>query len=182
MRMANLKCKFELFCDPEWKVSRPKFHETVNWCNYCKAPMAKLHSSSTVHVAFAWYFFENIFSKWCTFWSARECRHIFPQYICEQSCGVVVGVAMSQRFLGGVGFLTALGVGVGFFVWLRKSRSIIFYITLLNGEFLLKWYNFLCNFYWNREVLLCTTPHLRGWCKKKFSTVAFHLFLMMAWE
>ena len=37
----------------------------------------------------------------------------------------------------GVGFLTTLGVG--FFVRLRMFNSIIFYITLLNWEFLLKW-------------------------------------------
>jgi len=92
--MANLKCKFKWFHDPECMVSRPKFHETVNWCNYCKGSIAKLQSCSTVHVAFAWYFFENIFSKRYAFWSARECRHIFPQSICEQSCRVVVGVAM----------------------------------------------------------------------------------------
>jgi len=36
---------------------------------------------------------------------------------------------------------------------LRKSNWVIFYITLLNWEFLLKWYNF----FWNREFLLCTT-------------------------
>jgi len=32
---------------------------------------------------------------------------------CIQGCGV--GVVRSRRFLGGVGFLTTLGVGVGFF-------------------------------------------------------------------
>jgi len=40
--------------------------------------MTKLQSSSTVPVDFAWYFVDNIFSKRCTFWSARVCRHIFP--------------------------------------------------------------------------------------------------------
>jgi len=37
------------------------------------------------------------------------------------------------------------------------SNSIIFYITLLNWEFLLKWYNFFWNFCWNSYFLLCTT-------------------------
>jgi len=58
----------------------------------------------------------------------------------EQGCG-------AGRFLDGVGvgFRTALGVGVGFFVRLRlrKSKWIIFYITLLSWKFRLKWYNFL---------------------------------------
>jgi len=56
-------------------------HGTVDRCNYCKAFIAKLHASSTVQVAFAWYFVENIFSKRCAFWSAKEYRRIFPQYI-----------------------------------------------------------------------------------------------------
>jgi len=58
----------------------------------------------------------------------------------------------SRVFLGGVGFLTILGGGVGFFFWilLRMSNWIIFYITLLNWEFLLKWYNFFWNLCWNR--------------------------------
>jgi len=43
----------------------------VNWCNYCTAIIANLQSSSTVQVAFAWYFVENIFSKRCAFWYAR---------------------------------------------------------------------------------------------------------------
>ena len=37
------------------------------------------------------------------------------------------------------------------------SDWIIFYITLLNWHFLLKWYNFFWNFCWNRHFLLCTT-------------------------
>ena len=32
-----------------------------------------------------------------------------------------------------------------------------FLITLLNWEFLLKWYNFFWNFCWIRDFLLCTT-------------------------
>ena len=72
----------------------------------------------------------------------------------------------SRRFLGGVGvevaFLTTLGVGVAYFVQLplRMSnplRMSIFEITLLNWEFLLKWYNFFWNCCWNRDFLLCTT-------------------------
>jgi len=49
-------------------------------------------------------------------------------------------------FLGGVGvgFLTTLGIGVGFFLRLRLRMSswMIFYITLLNWDFLLKCYKF----------------------------------------
>ena len=37
------------------------------------------------------------------------------------------------------------------------SNWIIFYVTLLSWEFLLKWYNFFWNFCWNRDFLLCTT-------------------------
>jgi len=55
----------------------------------------------------------------------------------DHGCGA--GVVRNRRFLGGVGvrFLTTLKVG--FFVRLRMSSWIIFYITLLNREFLLKW-------------------------------------------
>ena len=67
-------------------------HGTVNRCNYCKATIAKLQSISTVEVAFAWYFVENIFSKRCAFWFERKYRHIFPQYmddLCsEDGCSV----------------------------------------------------------------------------------------------
>jgi len=48
-------------------------------------------------------------------------------------------------------------VGYSVRLRLRKSNWIIFYITLLSWDFLLKWCNFLWNFYWNREFLLCTT-------------------------
>jgi len=37
------------------------------------------------------------------------------------------------------------------------SNWIIFYITFLSREFLLKWCNFFRNFCWNRDFLLCTT-------------------------
>ena len=67
---------------------------------------------------------------------------------CHQGCWVAV--VRSRRFLGGVGvgFLVTLGVGLDLFVRLRLRMSnwIIFYITLLNWEFLLKWYNFFWNF------------------------------------
>jgi len=69
------------------------------------------------------------------------------------------GVAKNWRLFGGVGFLMILGVGVGYSarLRLRKSNWIIFYMALLSWDFLLKWCNFLWNFYWNREFLLCTT-------------------------
>ena len=80
-----------------------------------------------------------------------------PDVTLYQGCGV----ARSRRFLGvvGVGFPTTLGVGVGIFVRLRLRMSIwiIFYITLLNWESLLKWYNLFWNCCWNRDFLLCTT-------------------------
>jgi len=44
----------------------------------------------------------------------------------EQGCGAGVGIVRCRRFLGGVGFLTTLGVGVGFFVLLRMSNWLIF--------------------------------------------------------
>ena len=52
MRMANLKRKFKLFRHPECRSRDPHAldHETVNWCNYCKAPIAKLHSSTVVRL------------------------------------------------------------------------------------------------------------------------------------
>jgi len=51
-----------------------------------------------------------------------------------------VWVIRIRRLLGGVGvrFLTTLGVGVKFFVRLRKSNWIIFYITHLSWEFVIK--------------------------------------------
>jgi len=39
----------------------------------------------------------------------------------------------------------------------RKVQLDRFYITFLSWEFLLNRYNFLWNFCWNREFLLCTT-------------------------
>jgi len=81
----------------------------------------------------------------------------------KQGCGVGAGVGgvRSRRFLA--------GVGVGCFVRprLRMSNWIIFHITLLNCEFLLKWYNFFWIFCWNRHFLLCTTFPL-------ILTVQFH--------
>jgi len=81
-------------------------HGTVTRCNYCKASIAKLQSTSTVQVAFTWYFVEKVFSKRCAFWSARECRHIFPQrqYICEWTiCAVkMVRESVTKRLLCGV--------------------------------------------------------------------------------
>ena len=63
----------------------------------------------------------------------------------------------SRRFLGAVGFLATLGVGVGFLSDSGCPIGSFFYITLLNWEFLLKWYNFFWNFCWIRAFLLCTT-------------------------
>ena len=67
----------------------------------------------------------------------------------------------SRRFLGGVGvgFLTTLGVRVGFFCPTPTPDVLLdhYLITLLNWEFLLKWYSFFWNFCWNRDFLLCTT-------------------------
>ena len=66
--------------------------------------------SATVQVSFVWYFVENIFSKRCTFWSARECRHIFRQYIglCEWTiCAVkMVRESMTKRWLCSVAVAT----------------------------------------------------------------------------
>jgi len=50
-----------------------------------------------------------------------------------------------------------------FFVRLRMSSWIIFYITLLNWKFLLKWCNFFWNFCCNRDFLLCTTISIDFW-------------------
>jgi len=91
---------------------------------------------------------------------------IEPNYILclqwpEKQPNVLAAGLRSRRFLGGVAFLTALGVAGGFFVRLRISNWIIFYITLGNWEFLLKWYNFFWNCCWNREFLLCTTISIK---------------------
>jgi len=60
-----------------------------------------------------------------SFFGAVYCNCI-DLYI--QGCGAGFGVVRSRGFLGGVrvGFLTTLGVGVGFFVRLRMSNWIIF--------------------------------------------------------
>ena len=49
--------------------------------------------------------------------------------------------------------------GVGFFVRLRMSICIIFYITLLRWEFLIKCYNFFWNFCWNRFLAVHHDVH-----------------------
>jgi len=54
--------------------------------------------------------------------------------------GCVVGVVKSRKFLGGVGFLPTLGVGVGFFCPTTVVQLDHFLHALLNCEFLLKWY------------------------------------------
>ena len=79
----------------------------------------------------------------------------------DQGCGVGAGVVRSRRFLGGVGvrFLTTLRVGVEFFCPTPTpdvQLDCFFYITLLNWEFLLKWYNFFESFV-ETDFLLCTT-------------------------
>jgi len=43
------------------------------------------------------------------------------------------------------------------FFRLRMPTWVIFYIKLVNWEFLLKWYNFIWNFCWITYLLLCTT-------------------------
>jgi len=48
------------------------------------------------------------------------------------------------------------------------SCWIIFSITHLNWEFLLKWYNFFWNFCWNRDFLLCTTISIDFNCQLSF--------------
>jgi len=53
-----------------------------------------------------------------------DCRRFELRYFTYYECQVYfrvqqnfgVGVVRNQRFLGGVGFLTTLGVGVGFFL------------------------------------------------------------------
>jgi len=72
-------------------------HGTVQSCNYCTTPIAKLQSSRTVQVAFAWCFVYNNVSQRCTFWSARECRHIIPHYICEWTICAVKAVRECMR-------------------------------------------------------------------------------------
>jgi len=104
---------------------------------------------------------------------------------CGVEAGVVVGVVMSRWVLGGVGVWIGVGVGflttlgVGFFVRLplRMCNWIIFYITLLNWKFLLKWYNFYWNFCWNRDFLPCTTISIDF-----NSQISFFLCSSRGWE
>jgi len=58
-------------------------HATVDRCNSCEALVANLQSSSPVEIALRDISLRTFCSEWFTFWSATECRHIFPQYICE---------------------------------------------------------------------------------------------------
>ena len=51
----------------------------------------------------------------------------------------------------------AASSGVVYLERLSIDLKIIFYITLLNWEFLLKWCNLFWSFCWNRDSLLCTT-------------------------
>ena len=64
----------------------------------------------------------------------------------SQGCGVI----RSRSFFDGVGvrFLTTVEVWVRFFCPTPKLDH--FFVTLPSWEFLLKWYNFLWNFCWNR--------------------------------
>ena len=57
--------------------------------------------------------------------STHECLQLQSRYAANQCCGVGagVGVVRSWTFLEKVGFLTTLGVGVGFFVRLRLRMS-----------------------------------------------------------
>jgi len=116
-------------------------------------------------------------------WTKKERCWIFAFQYCKvkrnrwlnsnstayQGCGAV----RSLRCLGGIGFLTTLRVGVGFFC----STWLIFYITLLSWEFLLKWYNFLWNFCWNREFLLCTTISIESVATKFLQPNYIHFML-----
>jgi len=55
--------------------------------------------------------------------STHECLQLQSRYAANQCCGVGAGVVRSRTFLEEVGFLTTLGVGVGFFVRLRLRMS-----------------------------------------------------------
>jgi len=127
------------------------------------------HDHIVIWIIYSWRAFENsrlFFTKSKLSPSSKQGTMNFPNKDKEnffkldrechyQGCGP--GVVRSRRFLGGVGFLTTQVVGVGFFCPTLDVRWIIFYITLLRLQFLLKWYNFLSNFCWNRYFLLCTT-------------------------
>ena len=73
-----------------------------------------------------------------------------------QCCGA--GVVRSGRFLRGsrVGFLKHWEPESDFFCPTPHAQLDHFYITLLNWEFQLKWYNFFWNFCWIKDFLLCT--------------------------
>ena len=97
-------------------------------------------------------FFERVTSKAVTHWLD------FMNIVSDENRRTTGGLApgrRSRRFLGGVGFVRTLGVG--FFVRLQRSNWIMFYITLLSWEFLLKLLQFLLKLPSSRKFLLCTT-------------------------
>ena len=94
-----------------------------------------------------------------------------------QGCGVGagVGVVRNRIVLGGVGvgFLTTLEVGVGFFC--STTTPVVqldnFYITLVSWEFLLKWYNFFWNFAVHHDPLILTAKFNSLYVKESESRV-----------
>jgi len=64
----------------------------------------------------------------------------------HQFCNELWPGLRSRRFVGGVGFLTTLGVEVGFFCPTPHVQLDHFLSHTLNWEFVLKWYNFFQNF------------------------------------
>jgi len=80
----------------------------------------------------------------------------------------MVRVAESMSESQGAGFLTTfgVGVGVGFFIQLRKSNWTIFYIALHVRNpisCLLKWYNFFWNFYLKQSQRILAVYHDFHW-------------------
>jgi len=124
-------------------------HGTVNRCNYYRAPIAKPHTSSTDQVAFAWYFVENIFSKRCTLWSARDCRHIFPQCICEWTvCALkMVRESMTRKIV----------------VWCHGSKNLFL------------WYSFLFEQINHIQTAVCGHPQLSLQCRLQ-NRISFEVF------
>jgi len=107
----------------------------------------------------------NFSSDWVDYLSLA-CTHL-------QGCGV------ESQGVGGVWVESESD----FFVRLRLRKSIwlIFFITLLSWEFLLKW-QISCETCWNREFLLCTTISIDCYLLQNSWQPNFIHFMLRNWS
>jgi len=107
--------------------------------------------------AYPWHMYWSYHHQLCLITIKKLSKVVF--YSLNKGCGVGAGVIRNRRFLGGVGFLTTLGVRVrvGFFLSYSGYPIGSFFTSHFcignscrNGSFF--W-----NFCWNRDFFLCTT-------------------------